>query len=87
MGHATDIFAMFATNIATNNKSHPRLLIPRSGPFSMQKVEKLLGAIPQTPLGDSTPYCSTPAPWIFIRRFDVGRQRPPAAAHGFFGCW
>ena len=45
----------------------------------MQKVEKLLGAIPQTPLGDSTPYCSTPAPWIFIRRFDVGRERPPAA--------
>lgn len=32
-----------------------------SGPFSMQKVEKLLGAIPQTPLGDSTPLPSTPA--------------------------
>mmetsp|Transcript_70602 Transcript_70602/g.165559 ORF Transcript_70602/g.165559 Transcript_70602/m.165559 type:complete len:611 (+) Transcript_70602:40-1872(+) len=32
-----------------------------SGPFSMQKVEKLLGAIPQTPLGDSTPLPLTPA--------------------------
>ncbi|CAE7611001.1 unnamed protein product [Symbiodinium pilosum] len=31
-----------------------------SGPFSMQKVEKLLGAIPQTPLGDSTPQPLTP---------------------------
>ena len=26
----------------------------------MQKVEKLLGAIPQTPLGDSTPQPLTP---------------------------
>ncbi|CAJ1428172.1 unnamed protein product [Effrenium voratum] len=30
-----------------------------SGPFSMQKVEKLLGAMGQTPLGDSTPQYST----------------------------
>eukprot|EP00913_Durusdinium_trenchii_P031783 g29767.t1 len=55
-------------NITTRSKksSKSTKLVKRlnalveSGPFSMQKIEKLLGAIPQTPLGDSTPYSSTP---------------------------
>lgn len=33
------------------------LRLLRSGPFSLQKVEKLLGASPETPWGD----CSTPS--------------------------
>ena len=55
----------------------------RSGPFSMQKVEKLLGAIPQTPLGDSTPYCSTPAPWS--QRWFVESRWETSMQSGFFG--
>lgn len=55
----------------------------RSGPFSMQKVEKLLGAIPQTPLGDSTPYCSTPAPWS--QRWFVESRWDTSMSCGFFG--
>eukprot|EP00439_Symbiodinium_sp_Y106_P082413 s218_g21.t2 len=38
-----------------------KLALTMSGPFSMQKVEKLLGAIPQTLLGDFAPLPSTPA--------------------------
>lgn len=49
-------------NVATRSKKSSRSsklakrlnALVESGPFSMQKVEKLLGAIPQTPLGDSS---------------------------------
>lgn len=67
--HAMTGWQCETLNIATRSKKSSRSsklakrlnALVESGPFSMQKVEKLLGAIPQTPLGDSTPYCSTPA--------------------------